>query len=276
MTFALTPQRRSELAALLEDTELLRSRFPRVAEYLETAPMFTGTGDPERDAAFDLRFVHYLTGGESESGNPYWDIVGPSVSHREALRVVDGGVQAGSVRLGFAQTILQSVYAYAIPSPETLRWITDFAGRRTIVELGAGRGYWAHQLARAGATVRAFDIEPPHRSSNASFPVAAGQAEVWHEVAEADAFDAAVGADSVLLLCWPPGWDDPMASSALETFGSAGGEDLIYIGEPRGGRTGDEAFFDLLEAGWSLKAADPGFVSWWNLNDTALIWRRMS
>ncbi|WP_040798868.1 class I SAM-dependent methyltransferase [Nocardia higoensis] len=276
MTFALTPQRRSELAALLEDAELLRAQYPRMAEYLDTAPMLAGTGDPEADAAFDLRFVHYMAGGDSDSGNPYWDIVGPSVGSDGTRRVVNGGASRGSARLAFVQTILQSTYAYAIPSPETLRWITDFTAGRTILELGAGRGYWAQQLAKAGGVVRAFDVEPPHRASNPSFPATAGQADVWHEVEDLDAFDAAVTADSVLFLCWPPGWENPMSSTALEKFGNGGGRHLVYVGEPRGGKTGDDSFFDSLDSSWSLTATDPEFVSWWNLNDAAQVWQRHS
>ncbi|WP_256671670.1 hypothetical protein [Nocardia cyriacigeorgica] len=62
-TLALTPERRSALAALLGDESRLRAEFPKVAEYLDTAPMLAGTGNQDADAAFDLRFVHYMTGG---------------------------------------------------------------------------------------------------------------------------------------------------------------------------------------------------------------------
>ena len=67
-----------------------------------------GTENPGADAAFDLRFAHYLAGGESVSGNPYWDVVGPSVGVDGDRRVVNGGSASGSVRLGYAQTILQA------------------------------------------------------------------------------------------------------------------------------------------------------------------------
>ena len=65
-----------------------------------------------------------------------------------------------------------------------------------------------------------------------------------------------------------------MASEALAAFESNGGERLIYIGEPRGGKTADEAFFDGLSARWTLKSNDPRFVSWWNLADVAQGWTR--
>ncbi|MEV0344077.1 hypothetical protein AB0H49_34210 [Nocardia sp. NPDC050713] len=271
---ALTTERRTELAALLGDECRLRMEYPQVADYLDTAPMLTGTHDPEADAAFDLRFVHYMTGGESASGNPYWEIVRPATKEVDGRRVVNGGRPNGSARLGFAQTILQAVYAYAVPSPETLEWIADFTEGRRLVELGAGRGYWARLLADRGIDVAAFDSEPPNLAENVSFPRANGQLDVWHPVKEVGGVSDVLGPDSVLFLCWPPGWDNPMASDALDAFERAGGDRLVYIGEPRGGKTGDEPFFDRLASGWHLETQDSQHVSWWNLADVAQSWLR--
>ncbi|WP_067570589.1 hypothetical protein [Nocardia acidivorans] len=272
----LTAERRDELAALLEDARGLRSRFPRVADYLETAPMLSGSGNVQADNAFDLRFVNFMTGGPSLSGNPYWDIVEPSLSIRDGNRRVDGGRPNGSARLGYAQTILQAVYAYAIPGPETLAWISDFCAGRPLVELGAGRGYWAAQLAGCGLVIDAYDSEPPDRAENLSFPGAAGQQDVWYPVGDLAEFSARVDdrPDHVLLLCWPPGWGSTMASQALAEFERSGGERLIFVGEPKGGKTGDDTFFDALTAGWRLESQDRQYVSWWNLSDVAQGWVR--
>ncbi len=271
---ALTPERRTELAALLDDGPRLTAEYPKVAEYLDTAPMLSGTGDPEADGAFDLRFVHFMTGGTAEFGNPYWEIVGPAVGTDGERRVINGGSADGSVRLGFVQTILQAAYAYAIPSPETLEWVQRFSQGRTVVELGAGRGYWARQLSDYGMTVEAFDSEPPDTSANLSFPDTPGQPAVWFPVGGPEEFATELDADSVLFLCWPPGWGNTMASEALKLFESRGGSRLVFIGEPKGGKTGDDAFFDRLSAAWSLESADERFVSWWNLTDVAQGWVR--
>ncbi|MGX1775392.1 hypothetical protein ACWIGW_24990 [Nocardia brasiliensis] len=269
---SLTTERRTELAALLDDEQRLRQEYPRVAEYLETAPMLPGTDDPAADAAFDLRLVHYMTGGSAVSGNPYWEIVAPSVAEDGGRRVVNGGREKGSARLAFAQTILQAAYAYAVPSPETIEWIGQFSGGRKVLELGAGRGYWAGQLAAQGVDVAAFDVEPPDSSSNVSFPGAAGQLDVWHPVGGSAEFDSALDGESVLFLCWPPGWGDPMASTALREFERRGGTRLVFVGEPKGGKTGDDAFFDRLTEGWKLESQDAQYVSWWNLGDIAQGW----
>lgn len=272
----LTPDRRRELVELLDDDQRLRGEFPKVAEYLDNAPSLSGTGDMQADAAFDLRFVHYVTGGKTVSANPYWEIVAPSLSSRDGRRFVDGGNPAGSDRLGFAQMILQEAFAYAIPSPETVAWVRDFCGGRTIVELGAGRGYWAAQLADGGLTVDAYDSEPPDSTDNPSFSAKAGPADVWHNVGDLDAYAAraSAGSGEVLLLCWPPGWGNTMASEALTVFEQSGGQRLIFMGQAKGGMTGDDAFFDALAERWTLESEDTEYVSWWNIGDVAQGWVR--
>jgi hypothetical protein len=270
----LTAQRRGELAILLGDEQLLLAEHPKVAEYFSMAERLPGTGDRDADAAFDLRLLHYMTGGRSVGANPYWDIVGPSVFDYEGRRVVNGGHGQGSAQLAFAQMILQETYAYAVPSPETIGWMSQFCGGHRIVELGAGRGYWAGQLSRAGLVVDAYELEPPDRIENVSFPQVKGQIDVWYSVDGLAELRIDGWSDSVLFLCWPPGWGNPMASEALAAFELAGGDRLVYIGEPKGGKTGDNAFFDALSARWTLESADSHFVSWWNLADVAQGWVR--
>ncbi|SNS13647.1 hypothetical protein SAMN05443665_1001158 [Actinomadura meyerae] len=272
----MTSSRWAEITSLLEDEQRLWSEYPKVAEYLDMAARLAGTGDEEADAQFDLRFVHYMTGGSAASLNPYWDIVEPFVAENDGRRVVNGGQVNGSARLAFAQMLLQATYAYAIPSPQTIEWVTNFCSDLPIVELGAGRGYWAAQLARAGMTIDAYDSEPPDKATNTSFPRAAGQVDVWHPVENLTEYAThARLANHALFLCWPPGWGDPMSSEALTFFEDAGGERLVYIGEPQGGKTGNDAFFDALHARWKLESVDPNFVSWWGEADVAQGWIRI-
>lgn len=204
----LTPERRTELLALLDDDKRLQSEFPKVKDYLDTSPTPAGTGNVQVDAAFELRFIHYTTGGKTVSANPYWDLLSPFVSEHNGRRVVNGDNPDGSARLAYAQMQLQSIYAYAIPSPETIEWISGFAAGRQVVELGAGRGYWAAQLANAGIAVCAYDAEPPDKTENVSFISGGRQEDVWHEVGGLDDFarDKADWSDYVLFLCRPPGW----------------------------------------------------------------------
>jgi hypothetical protein len=272
----LSTERRDELAALLGDEQRLRAGYPKVADYLDMAPNLPGTGDPNADAAFDLRFVHYATCDLATSANPYWDIVAPSISRRGERSVVDGGNPQGSGRLAYAQIALQAMYAYAIPAPDTLEWASEFCAGRPVVEPGAGRGYWANQLSQAGMEVSAYDIEPPDTTTNPSFDRAAGQRDVWYPVGALDGFgpQGASESDHVLFLCWPPGWGNTMAAQALTEFECNGGSRLIYVGEPKGGKTANDEFFDHLASNWDLWSEDTAYVSWWNLRDVAQAWVR--
>lgn len=272
----LTEERRNVLAALLNDDARLRVEYPKVDDYLDVALRLPGTGNEQIDRAFDLRFVHYVTGGSAESPNPYWDIVEPFVRAHDGRRAVNGGRPDGSARMAYGQKLLQAIYAYAIPSPETMEWMSGFCAGRPVLELGAGRGYWAAQLARSGLKIEAYDSMPPGKVENVSFPSAAGQVDAWHHVGDISEFEnnAVDRSDSVLLLCWPPGWGDTMASEALAAFEKLGGQRMVYIGQQRGGMTGNDAFFEALSTGWKRASEDAQYVSWWNLADVAEGWVR--
>lgn len=51
-----------------------------------------------------------------------------------------------------------------------------------------------------------------------------------------------------LMMIWPP-YDDSMAYDCLSIFK---GDKFIYVGEQRGGCTGDDKLFDLLDKEWQL------------------------
>jgi hypothetical protein len=208
-----------------------------------------------------------MTGGDSN--NPYWDIVAPAV---------DGNVVGEeSVRLFYARDLLQAAYAYPIPSPGTLHWAAAETQGRPLVEIGAGRGYWAHQLTRLGVDVAAYDSNPPANSdNNPCFPPIDRLPRDWHPVRHMRDLNAQHNnmSAAVLFLCWPPAWGDPMASNALTNYAQAGGDRLIYVGEPRGGTSADDRFFDALNADWELASEHPAHVRWWGLNDIAQCWKR--
>lgn len=131
--------------------------------------------------------------------------------------------------------ILQAAYAYAIPSPETVEWMSGICADLPIVELRAGRGYWAAQLSGSGLSAEAYDVEPPDTAMNVSFAEAVGQMDVWHSVhGLAEYATRAHSADHVLFLCWPPDWGNTMSSEALTSFEETGGERFVYIGGTEG------------------------------------------
>lgn len=57
----------------------------------------------------------------------------------------------------------------------------------------------------------------------------------------------------VLLLSWPPYWND-LAEDSLRSFR---GKRLVYIGERWGGCTATDEFFNLLDEDWKLSRTVP-------------------
>lgn len=137
-------------------------------------------------------------------------------------------------------------YAWSVPDDATLDWIATWVGSAGIVEVGAGSGYWAHLLADCGVDVVAFDSTPPGSDrSNRWHP----DARTWTAVQQVDATVAASHASRTLLVAWPP-----LESGAigLDGYRSAGGQQLIYMGEPERGACGDEVFWSEINSHWQL------------------------
>lgn len=131
-------------------------------------------------------------------------------------------------------------YAFAVPNAEALAAIARSAPNG-VVELGAGTGYWAAQLQRVGVDVVAYDTAPPPSPDNSWF----SRAECFHEVLRGDVADLDRHGDQFLLLSWPTNgaiWP----ADAVQRFHAAGGSALAYVGEPPGGRTGDDVLHKLL------------------------------
>jgi SAM-dependent methyltransferase len=105
-------------------------------------------------------------------GNPYWDELVAS-GHRGGLALpyeVAGFCRwPGSFmcdRDHRGRDELAPLYAWAIPSPGSIAWIVDVLDGTPLLEVGAGRGYWAALLAQAGIDVVAFDHHPPQHGGN--------------------------------------------------------------------------------------------------------------
>ena len=131
-------------------------------------------------------------------------------------------------------------YGFAIPTDDALDEIAE-RSPGGVVELGAGVGYWAHQLSERGVDVVAYDIEPPPSPRNHRF---AGSTP-WHPIARGDERAVVDHADRSLLLIWPTK-NETWATEALIGYHAAGGACVLYVGDGPGGRTGDPTFHATL------------------------------
>lgn len=153
-------------------------------------------------------------------------------------------------------------YAFAIPTDAALTTLAHYA---PIVELGAGTGYWAFLLRSRGVDCVAYDSAPPDRVPNPN----RFRPLTWTRVEQGDVDTLAAHADRALFLCWPS-YRDPFASRALAAYA---GTTLLYIGEPPGGHTADDAFFAQLERGW-VCVEQVALPNWPGTHDALTVYRR--
>jgi hypothetical protein len=188
--------------------------------------------------------------------NPFWDQVGPALLRRDAY---------DQFRSYWLRDNYCHLFAWAIPDPDALVFVAEQLGNHA-VEMGAGTGYWAWQLQQLGVEIDAYDQAPLcegyngfHPDGQPYFPVRRGTPEVL------------AGYDVPLLLCWPPE-NEEMAACCLDHYA---GNKLVYIGEGRGGHTGNERFFQMLLAEWEL-VNQFDCVTWPSVSDRVWVLERKS
>ncbi len=175
---------------------------------------------------------------------------------------IDGGCWIMEPKGWLARHKYVNRYGFAVPSPEALETIAKYS---PIVELGAGRGYWAWLLARDHRVdIIAYDAKKPgfgnhwFRTKREFHPIIQGNTPILKK-----------HKDRALFICWP--YMDDMAFEALTAYE---GTTFIYIGE-FGGCTANEEFFNLLEKEWE-QIEEVAIPQWGSMHDRLVIYKRKS
>ncbi|MBI3544420.1 MAG: class I SAM-dependent methyltransferase [Deltaproteobacteria bacterium] len=171
--------------------------------------------------------------------NPYADLF-------EALRG-----ERDELRLAVRKKLVWA-YSWAVPGADA---VAELARASSIVEIGAGTGYWAWLASLAGARVDAYDIAPE-------------QAPKWYDVKAGGPERAREHGDAALLMVWPP-YESTMAAEALAGHG---GSRVFYVGELRG-RTADDSFHEALDSRYRLEKEIP-IPRWPGFNDGFFVYVR--
>ncbi len=220
-------------------------------------PIYGSTLTPIAETSADQRTPEGIS-------NPYWDIVRllPAVEWDWGF---DGITPYGyNPGLSVGRTNLTARFAWAIPSPGDIAWIGGILAGRGVVEVGAGSGYWAWQLAQAGTDVVAY--EPHSLPDNTYFEIA----EPYVPLLRDDASAAGRHPDRALMLCWPS-YQEPWAAHALASYR---GDLVVYAGENEGGCCADDAFFQMLDAEWDEIGLSPHHVTWHGIHCRLIAYRR--
>ncbi len=203
--------------------------------------------------------------------NPYWDTARtiPGSTDYDHPWAPNGFAGPGGPSIN--RHALVSRYSWAITDPATVAFVATHSSGCSVVEIGAGTGYWAWQLTQRGVHVIAYDQAPPDQAPNQWHqpPPTGGAVDTFHPVIRGGPAQAAAYPDRVLFLCWPP-YDQPLAADALAAYP---GDTLIYIGEGDGGCTADDRFHRALADGWDVTAKHRP-ARWWGLHDWVTVYRR--
>lgn len=128
-------------------------------------------------------------------------------------------------------------YGFAIPNRPALELVASCG---PIVEMGAGTGYWAMLLRKMKVDVVAYD--------NFTGVKGYGFSDIWTPIIKGSTGRLADHPDRTLLLSWPC-YATRFASNCLRYYR---GNRLVYIGESKGGCTGNDHFFGVLKEEWTL------------------------
>jgi hypothetical protein len=156
-------------------------------------------------------------------------------------------------------------FGFAILGSRDVEQLRRFA---PLLEVGAGSGYWAYELRKAGIEVVATDPNTERFHHGHGEPV--GWDNKWTEVLPLNALEAVQQyPHHNLLMVWPSLGGD-WAAEAVEHHK---GEYVLYVGEGDGGCTGNDRLHGILE-GQFEEAGMIEIPQFWGLHDRLWIYHR--
>ena len=175
------------------------------------------------------------------------------------------------------------LYAYAVPNEMALQAIANL--QSTLIEIGAGTGYWGYLLANFGQQkMYLFDSFPlpsapqpeeskSSRKSNTGMNDYHGKALAFVPVKRGGSTDLRIisketAGSTALMLCYPP----PGCSMALDCLKNFQGEWIVYIGEWQGDTATPDFEKSLLQQFSLFQSV--GLPNWGNTCYSLTIWKR--
>lgn len=141
--------------------------------------------------------------------------------------------------------------SWSIPCQEVLDAIKPTG---TVLDLGAGTGYWTALMRAQGIDARPYDCGSWYKHTVAKF----------HPVIPETALDAVVNNHGATLFCSWPSYDEPWLTNAIAC--ATPGTTLHLIGEGEGGCTGDDNLHRDLEQEWK-EVEEIGIPCWDGIHD---------
>ena len=132
-----------------------------------------------------------------------------------------------------ARDVLCKKYAWAIPTDEALAVLKE---HEPLIEIGAGKGYWASLL---DGDIICYDCHANNPSINDNVD----SGPMYYKVIRGGHDRITDHPERTLFLCWPP-YDTEMAGDCLKAYT---GDVFIFVGEGDGGCTGGSCFWEQID-----------------------------
>lgn len=153
-------------------------------------------------------------------------------------------------------------YGFAIPDDDAINCIASYSNG-SVIELGSGCGYWASLLREKGVDV--ICVDDMSWKNNDSWH--------WDQIYTEPTVGSYEHLDEypnhTLFMCWP-NYNTDFAKDSLQAYK---GDTFIYVGEGRGGCTGNDAFHELIEAEWEI-AEEVCIPQWPGIHDMLHVFKR--
>ena len=122
-------------------------------------------------------------------------------------------------------------YSWAVPTEDVIRYCAQFDD---LLEIGAGNGYWASLIEEMSGDVQPTDQSPPEDTYTEV------KQQIWQNLIPEIQ-------ERPVLMVWPP-YNEGVAAGVARHSPNH----ILYVGESRGGCTGEDEFFDIVEEQYGL------------------------
>jgi len=157
---------------------------------------------------------------------------------------------------------LTALYAWAVPDTKAILTLANYS---SLIEIGAGTGYWAGLIKQAGGDIVCYDSIPPKENCGNNWR----HTKTYFEVNEGGPHKLLEHPDRTLFLCWAP-YDQPMAIDCMRNYR---GNILCWVGEGHGGCTGDEAFWEYVDE-FFVEKTKVKIPQWDGIHDFLVVYER--
>jgi len=156
--------------------------------------------------------------------------------------------------------------SWHIPSQSLIDCLVEHS---PIVSVGSGLGFTEKKAINFGANIVMTDIAP----SEKNLWCEPQSGEDYQQVIALEAKEAILKyQDRNVFMAWPP-YDNPMGFEVVSAMKV--GSILVYVGEDRGGCTGNDDFFDFLEKNFKELDYDVCIPRWFGIYDEVKVYQKI-